>query len=157
MQTIPNGVRTDREMSQLLRVQNFCVSMDGFGAGEGASRADPEGWTTTSLVTSRTTSVRRSWAGTSSGRSLARGRTSTGRGGGGKVLDQLRRLDLLVVDELGYLPMDGRRANLFFQLVAARYARGSLLITCNVPFDGWCKLFGEPKPEECPGARWVRY
>jgi DNA replication protein DnaC len=42
----------------------------------------------------------------------------------GKVLDQLRRLDLLVVDELGYLPMDGRRANLFFQLVAARYTRG---------------------------------
>ncbi len=35
----------------------------------------------------------------------------------GKLLDQLRRLDLLVVDELGYLPMDGRRANLFFQLV----------------------------------------
>jgi len=61
----------------------------------------------------------------------------------GKVLDQLRRLDLLVVDELGYLPMDGRRANLFFQLVAARYTRGSLLITSNVPFDGWGKLFGD--------------
>jgi DNA replication protein DnaC len=61
----------------------------------------------------------------------------------GKVLDQLRRLDLLVVDELGYLPMDGRRANLFFQLVAARYTHGSLLITSNVPFDGWGKLFGD--------------
>ncbi len=61
----------------------------------------------------------------------------------GKVLDQLRRLDLLVVDELGYLPMDGRRANLFFQLVAARYTRGSLLITSNMPLDGWGKLFGD--------------
>ena len=50
----------------------------------------------------------------------------------------LRRLD-----ELGYLPMDGRRANLFFQLVAARYTHGSLLITSNVPFDGWGKLFGD--------------
>jgi DNA replication protein DnaC len=43
----------------------------------------------------------------------------------GRLLAQLRRLDLLVVDELGYLPMDGRRATLFFQLVAARYSRGS--------------------------------
>ena len=51
----------------------------------------------------------------------------------GKQLDLLRRLDLLVVDELGYLPMDGRRANLFFHLVAACYTRGSLLITSNVP------------------------
>jgi DNA replication protein DnaC len=61
----------------------------------------------------------------------------------GKLLDQLRRLDLLIVDELGYLPMDARRANLFFQLVAARYTKGSLLITTNVAFDGWGKLFGD--------------
>jgi len=61
----------------------------------------------------------------------------------GKLLEQLRRLDLLVVDELGYLPIDGRRANLFFQLVAARYTRGALLITSNVAFDGWGKLFGD--------------
>jgi DNA replication protein DnaC len=61
----------------------------------------------------------------------------------GKLLAQLRRLDLLVVDELGYLPMDGGRANLFFQLVAARYTRGSLLVTSNVAFDGWGKLFGD--------------
>ena len=60
----------------------------------------------------------------------------------GKLLDQLRRLDLLVVDELGYLPMDGRRANRFFQLVAARYTRGSILVTSNVSFDGWGTLFG---------------
>lgn len=61
----------------------------------------------------------------------------------GKLLEQLRRLDLLIVDELGYLPMDGRRANLFFQLVAARYTRGSLLVTSNIGFDGWGKLFGD--------------
>jgi DNA replication protein DnaC len=61
----------------------------------------------------------------------------------GKVLAHLRRVDLLIVDELGYLPMDGRRANLFFQLVAARYTRGSLMITSNVAFDGWGKLFGD--------------
>jgi DNA replication protein DnaC len=61
----------------------------------------------------------------------------------GKFLDKLRRLDLLVVDELGYLPMDARRANLFFQLVAMRYTKGSLLVTSNVQFDGWGKLFGD--------------
>src|SRR5438105_6857167 len=61
----------------------------------------------------------------------------------GKVLAHLRRVDLLIVDELGYLPMDGRRANLFFQLVAARYTRGALIITSNVPFEGWGKLLGD--------------
>ena len=61
----------------------------------------------------------------------------------GKLLDQLRRLDLLIIDELGYLPMDARRANLFFQLVAARYSRGSLLVTTNLAFDSWGKLFGD--------------
>ena len=61
----------------------------------------------------------------------------------GKLLDHLRRVDLLVVDELGYLPMDGRRANLFFQLVASRYTKGSIIITSNVAFDGWGKVFGD--------------
>jgi DNA replication protein DnaC len=61
----------------------------------------------------------------------------------GKVLDRLRRADLLVVDELGYLPIDGRRANLFFQLVAARYTKSSFIITSNVSFDGWGKVFGD--------------
>lgn len=61
----------------------------------------------------------------------------------GKLLDQLRRLDLLIIDELGYLPMDSRRANLFFQLIAARYTRGALLVTTNLAFDSWGKLFGD--------------
>lgn len=61
----------------------------------------------------------------------------------GKLLERLRRADLLIVDELGYLPMDGRRANLFFQLVATRYTRGSILVTSNVAFEAWGKLFGD--------------
>jgi hypothetical protein len=60
-----------------------------------------------------------------------------GRWPRGKLLDRLRRADLLVVDELGYLPIDGRRANLFFQMVAARYTKGAIIITGNVSFDGW--------------------
>jgi len=55
---------------------------------------------------------------------------------------QLRRLDLLVVDELGYLPMDGRRANCSSNWWPRATPR-SLLITSNVPFDGWGKLFGD--------------
>src|ERR1700716_3617624 len=60
----------------------------------------------------------------------------------GKFLAHLCRVDLLIVDKLGYLPMDGRRANLFFQLVAARYTRGSLMITRNNTFECPGPLFG---------------
>jgi len=61
----------------------------------------------------------------------------------GKLLELLGRLDLLVIDELGYLPMDARRANLFFQLVALKYTKSSLLVTSNVAFESWGKLFGD--------------
>ena len=60
-----------------------------------------------------------------------------------KRIETLGRLDLLIVDELGYLPMDARRANLFFQLVNHMYTRASIVLTTNVPFDGWGKVFGD--------------
>ena len=60
-----------------------------------------------------------------------------------KRIETLGRLDLLVVDELGYLPMDSRRANLFFQLVNHLYTRASVVLTMNVPFDAWGKVFGD--------------
>jgi len=60
-----------------------------------------------------------------------------------KRIETLGRLDLLVVDELGYLPMDSRRANLFFQLVNHLYTRSSVVLTTNVPFDAWGKVFGD--------------
>ena len=60
----------------------------------------------------------------------------------GHRLGELARLDLLVVDELGYMPMDTHRANLFFQLVSHRYERGSIIITTNKPFDQWGQVFG---------------
>ena len=50
---------------------------------------------------------------------------------------------LLVVDELGYLPFEKRAAHLFFQLVAKRYARGSLLITTNQVVTQWGAVFGD--------------
>jgi DNA replication protein DnaC len=61
----------------------------------------------------------------------------------GKLVETLGRLDLLVVDELGYTPMDSHKANLFFQLVSHMYTRSSMIVTSNVPFDGWGKVFGD--------------
>lgn len=58
-------------------------------------------------------------------------------------LKRLRRFRLLIIDELGYLPFDTQTANLFFQLVAARYEQGSILITSNLPFGRWGEIFGD--------------
>jgi DNA replication protein DnaC len=58
-------------------------------------------------------------------------------------LELLGRVDLLILDELGYLPMDARRANLFFQLVSRRYEHGSVIVTSNKPFEEWGAIFGD--------------
>jgi DNA replication protein DnaC len=60
----------------------------------------------------------------------------------GARLATLGRLDLLVLDELGYLPMDPLRANLFFQLVSRLYEHGSIILTTNKPFEEWGTVFG---------------
>jgi DNA replication protein DnaC len=50
---------------------------------------------------------------------------------------------LLIVDELGYLPMSREEANLFFRLVTRRYERASLIITSNKSFIDWGEVFGD--------------
>jgi DNA replication protein DnaC len=50
---------------------------------------------------------------------------------------------LLIVDELGYLPFEKRSAHLFFQLVARRYEKGSMLITTNQMVTQWGGVFGD--------------
>ncbi len=50
---------------------------------------------------------------------------------------------LLIVDEIGYLPIDRTGANLFFQLVSRRYEKGSILITSNQSLSGWGDVFGD--------------
>jgi len=64
-------------------------------------------------------------------------------GSTGKKLDALSRLHLLVIDELGYLPMDTKKANLFFQLVSKRYEVGSIILTSNRAFNEWGEIFGD--------------
>ncbi|WP_372814781.1 IS21-like element helper ATPase IstB [Paenibacillus sp.] len=56
---------------------------------------------------------------------------------------QYLRPRILVVDEVGYLPMDALAANLFFQLVSTRYERGSMILTSNKSFGDWGEMFGD--------------
>jgi DNA replication protein DnaC len=58
-------------------------------------------------------------------------------------LTRLGRYPLLVVDEVGYIPFEAEAANLFFQLVSARYERASLIVTSNKPFGRWGEVFGD--------------
>ena len=65
----------------------------------------------------------------------------------GRLHDELRRLGrypLLVVDEVGYIPFEAQAANLFFQLVSARYERASFIVTSNKSFGRWGEVFGDP-------------
>jgi DNA replication protein DnaC len=64
----------------------------------------------------------------------------------GRLQDELVRLGrypLLMVDEVGYIPFEPEAANLFFQLVSARYERASLIVTSNKPFGRWGEVFGD--------------
>jgi DNA replication protein DnaC len=58
-------------------------------------------------------------------------------------LVRLGRYPLLVIDEVGYIPFEPEAANLFFQLVSARYERASLIVTSNKPFGRWGEVFGD--------------
>jgi DNA replication protein DnaC len=64
----------------------------------------------------------------------------------GKLQDELTRLGripLLVIDEVGYIPFEAEAANLFFQLISARYERASVIVTSNKPFGRWGEVFGD--------------
>jgi len=50
---------------------------------------------------------------------------------------------LLIIDEIGYLPIDRAGANLFFQLISRRYERGPMILTSNQSFGAWGDVFGD--------------
>lgn len=58
-------------------------------------------------------------------------------------LESLARLDLLIIDELGYLSLSKQTAKLFFQLISKRYEKGSIIITSNKPFEQWGEIFND--------------
>ena len=51
---------------------------------------------------------------------------------------------VLIINEMGYLPLDELGATIFFQLVSARYERGSILLTSNKSYGEWGSIFGDP-------------
>ena len=55
----------------------------------------------------------------------------------------LNKYKLLIIDEIGYFPVDRNIAGLFFQLVAARYEKRSVIVTTNQPLSKWGEVFGD--------------
>ncbi|TWG55300.1 IS21-like element helper ATPase IstB [Aminobacter sp. J44] len=58
---------------------------------------------------------------------------------------QMAAVKLLLVDELGFVPLSKTGAELLFELISHRYERGSTLITSNLPFDEWTETFGSER------------
>ena len=58
---------------------------------------------------------------------------------------QLARLRLLIIDELGFVPLSTTGAELLFEVFSQRYERGSILVTTNLPFDEWTDVFGSER------------
>jgi DNA replication protein DnaC len=59
-----------------------------------------------------------------------------------KLIDRLARVDLLVVDEMGYLNLKPEQTNIFFKLMEERYRRRSTIITTNLEYDEWHNFLG---------------
>lgn len=58
---------------------------------------------------------------------------------------QLARYKLLIIDELGYVPLSPTGAELLFEVFSSRYERGSTIVTSNLPFDEWTSVFGSER------------
>lgn len=54
---------------------------------------------------------------------------------------KLLKIDLLIIDDIGYLKMDKEKESLFFQLIRQRYEKKSLIVTTNLPFNRWDDIF----------------
>ena len=58
-----------------------------------------------------------------------------------KALKNYCKYKILIVDEIGYLPIDAQGANVFFQLVNRKYENSSMILTTNQPFSKWGEIF----------------
>lgn len=62
-----------------------------------------------------------------------------------KIYKQLERMDLIVLDELGYVPFSKVGAELLFEVVSRAYERMSLIVTTNLPFEQWTEVLGSER------------
>ena len=65
----------------------------------------------------------------------------------GRLQERLKKFTgykLLIIDELGYLPITRDDSKLFFQLIDRRYERNSTIVTTNINFSQWDDIFGDP-------------
>jgi DNA replication protein DnaC len=62
-----------------------------------------------------------------------------------RLQKQMVSYKLLIIDELGFVPLSKTGAELLFELISQRYERGSTLITSNLPFDEWTETFGSER------------
>lgn len=62
-----------------------------------------------------------------------------------KAKKQLARLDLLILDELGYVPASKLGAELLFDVISAAYERSSVIVTTNLPFEQWTEVLGSER------------
>jgi DNA replication protein DnaC len=63
----------------------------------------------------------------------------------GRLVARLGRLDLLLIDELGYVALDGRGAELLFQVITEREERASIATGSNLPFSEWGQIIADPR------------
>jgi DNA replication protein DnaC len=61
-----------------------------------------------------------------------------------RALKRLARYDALIIDDIGYVQQDREEMEVLFSLLAARYERGSVMITSNLPFSKWEQIFKDP-------------
>lgn len=62
-----------------------------------------------------------------------------------RLQKQLAKYKLLIIDELGYVPLSPTGAELLFEIFSQRYERGSTIVTSNLPFDEWTATFGSER------------
>ncbi|MGI9525376.1 MAG: IS21-like element helper ATPase IstB [Hyphomicrobiaceae bacterium] len=62
-----------------------------------------------------------------------------------RYLKQLAAQNLLIIDELGFVPLSKTGAELLFEVFSERYERGSVIVTSNLPFDEWTQTFGSER------------
>jgi DNA replication protein DnaC len=62
-----------------------------------------------------------------------------------RLRQQLGKLDLLILDELGYVPASKAGAELLFDVIATAYERYSLIVTTNLPFENWTEVLGSER------------